>query len=151
MNIRILMLGALSLASAAAMACTSLIAAPGATVSGSSMITYAADSHTLYGALYHQPAADHGKGAVRPVVEWDTGKLLGEIPEVSHTYSTLGNMNEHGLTISESTWGGRPELEGSGLIDYGSLIYITLQRAKTAREAIKVMTDLDENKWSTTK
>ena len=101
------------------------------------MITYAADSHTLYGALYHQPAADHAKGAMREVVEWDTGRHLGSIPEVAHTYSTMGNMNEHGLTIAESTWGGRPELEGSGLIDYGSLIYITLQRAKTAREAVK--------------
>ncbi len=133
---------ALSMMSAAAMACTSLIAAPGATENGSSRITYAADSHTLYGALYHQPAADHAKGAMRDVVEWDTGKHLGQIEEVGHTYATMGNMNEHGLTIAESTWGGRPELEGSGLIDYGSLIYITLQRAKTAREAIKVMTGL---------
>ncbi len=133
---------ALSMMSAAAMACTSLIAAPGATENGSSMITYAADSHTLYGALYHQPAADHAKGAMRDVVEWDTGKHLGQIEEVGHTYATMGNMNEHGLTIAESTWGGRPELEGSGLIDYGSLIYSTLQRAKTAREAIKVMTGL---------
>ncbi len=133
---------ALSMMSAAAMACTSLIAAPGATENGSSLITYAADSHTLYGALYHQPAADHAKGAMRDVVEWDTGKHLGQIEEVGHTYATMGNMNEHGLTIAESTWGGRPELEGSGLIDYGSLIYITLQRAKTAREAIKVMTGL---------
>ena len=133
---------ALSMMSAAAMACTSLIAAPGATENGSSMITYAADSHTLYGALYHQPAADHAKGAMRDVVEWDTGKHLGQIEEVGHTYATMGNMNEHGRTIAESTWGGRPELEGSGLIDYGSLIYITLQRAKTAREAIKVMTGL---------
>ncbi len=104
------------------MACTSLIAAPGATENGSSMITYAADSHTLYGALYHQPAADHAKGAMRDVVEWDTGKHLGQIEEVGHTYATMGNMNEHGLTIAESTWGGRPELEGSGLIDYGSSI-----------------------------
>lgn len=125
-----------------ALACTSLIATPGATDKGSSMVTYAADSHTLYGALYHQAAADHPKGAMRPVVEWDTGKLLGEIPEVPHTYSTIGNMNEHGLTIAESTWGGRPELEGSGTVDYGSLIYITLQRARTAREAVKIMTDL---------
>lgn len=106
------------------------------------MVTYAADSHTLYGALYKQDAADHAPGTMRDVVEWDTGKLLGQIPEVAHTYSTIGNMNEHGLTISESTWGGREELAGSGLIDYGSLIYITLQRAKNAREAIKVMTDL---------
>lgn len=124
------------------LACTSLIAGKDATVDGSVLITYAADSHNLYGELYRQPAADHPKGTMRPVVEWDTHKLLGEIPEVPHTYSTVGNMNEHGLTISESTWGGRPELEGSGLVDYGSLIYITLQRARNAREAIKVMTDL---------
>lgn len=124
-------------------ACTSLIATPGATAPGEgSLITYAADSHTLYGELYRQPAADHAKGAMRKVVEWDTGKLLGEIPEVAHTYATIGNMNEHGLTIAESTWGGRHELAGSGLIDYGSLIYITLQRARTAREALDVMTDL---------
>ena len=125
-----------------ALACTSLIAAPGATADGSSMITYAADSHVLYGELYNQPAADHPAGAMRKVIEWDTHKPLGEIPEVAHTYATIGNMNEHGLTIAESTWAGRPELAGSGLIDYGSLIYITLQRARTAREAVKVMTDL---------
>ncbi len=124
-------------------ACTSLIAAPGATnPADGTMITYAADSHTLYGELYRQPAADHPEGSMRPVVEWDTGRLLGSIPEVAHTYSTIGNMNEHGLTIAESTWGGRPELEGSGLIDYGSLIYITLQRARTAREALDIMTGL---------
>lgn len=133
---------AVALAAPEASACTSLIAAPGATADGSSIITYAADSHTLYGELYRQPAADHAAGTMRPVVEWDTGKLLGEIPEAPHTYATIGNMNEHGLTIAESTWGGRPELEGSGIIDYGSLIYITLQRAKTAREAIDVMTGL---------
>ena len=133
---------AVAVAAPEASACTSLIAAPGATADGSSIITYAADSHTLYGELYRQPAADHAAGTMRPVVEWDTGKLLGEIPEAPHTYATIGNMNEHGLTIAESTWGGRPELEGSGIIDYGSLIYITLQRAKTAREAIDVMTGL---------
>lgn len=126
----------------AALACTGLIAGKKATVDGSVIVTYAADSHTLYGELYHQPAADHAPGTMRTVTEWDTGKRLGEIPEVPHTYSTLGNMNEHGLTIAESTWGGREELQGSGLIDYGSLIYITLQRAKTAKEAIKVMTSL---------
>ena len=123
-------------------ACTSLIAAKGATADGSVMVTYAADSHNLYGELYRQPAADHAPGTMRPVIEWDTNKRLGEIPEVAHTYSTVGNMNEHGLVIAESTWGGREELAGTGLIDYGSLIYITLQRAKTAREAIKVMTGL---------
>lgn len=129
-------------APAAADACTSLIAAKGATADGSVMITYAADSHNLYGELYSQPAEDHAPGDMRQVVEWDTGKLLGQIPQVAHTYSTIGNMNEHGLTISESTWGGHPQLQGSGMIDYGSLIYITLQRAKTAREAIDVMTNL---------
>ncbi len=123
-------------------ACTSLIATAGASADGSTMITYAADSHTLYGELYNQPAADHPKGAMRKIVDWDSGVERGAIPEVAHTFATIGNMNEHGLTIAESTWGGRPELEGSGLIDYGSLIYITLQRARTAREAIKVMTDL---------
>lgn len=123
-------------------ACTSLIAAKGATSDGSVFVTYAADSHVLYGELYNQPAADHPKGAMRDVVDWDSGRLLGQIPEVPHTYTTIGNMNEHGLTIAESTWGGRPELEGSGMIDYGSLMYITLQRARTAREAIDVMTGL---------
>ena len=123
-------------------ACTSLIATPGATANGSSMITYAADSHVLYGELYNQPAANHAAGTMRPVVDWDTRTPLGEIPEAAHTYATIGNMNEHGLTIAESTWGGREELKGSGTIDYGSLIYITLQRARTAREAITVMTDL---------
>lgn len=125
-----------------AAACTSLVAAKGATADGSVLVTYAADSHNLYGELYRQPAADHPRGAMRPVIEWDTNKRLGEIPEVAHTYSTVGNMNEHGLVIAESTWGGRDELAGTGMIDYGSLIYITLQRAKTAREAIKVMTQL---------
>lgn len=144
MNIkRIASVAALAASSAAiAVACTSLIATPGATTDNSSIVTYAADSHTLYGELYHQPAADHQPGEMRKVYDWDSGKYLGEIPEVAHTYRTIGNMNEHGLTISESTWGGREELAGSGMIDYGSLIYITLQRARTAREAIDIMTDL---------
>lgn len=136
------MMAMLAIASPRAEACTSLIATPGATADSSAMVTYAADSHVLYGELYNQPAADHAPGSKRAVHEWDTGKYLGEIEEVPHTYATIGNMNEHGLTIAESTWGGRAELAGSGLIDYGSLIYITLQRARTAREAIKVMTDL---------
>lgn len=135
-------LAAATMSVADADACTSLIASRGASADGSTMITYAADSHTLYGELYNQPAADHPKGAMRKIVDWDSGIERGEIPEVAHTYATIGNMNEHGLTIAESTWGGRHELEGSGLIDYGSLIYITLQRARNAREAIKVMTDL---------
>lgn len=133
------------LAPAGADACTNLIAGKKATKDGSTMVTYAADSHTLYGALYHQAAADHKPGTMRKVINWDTGKYMGEIPEVAHTYNVVGNMNEHQLVIAESTWGGLPELvdtTGRSIIDYGSLIYITLQRARTAREAIDVMADL---------
>lgn len=130
-------------ATAEALACTSLIATPGATADGSTLATYAADSHTLYGELYSSPAADWPKDAKRVIKEWDTGRILGSIPQVAHTYATMGNMNEHGLTIAESTFGGRSELEDpESLIDYGSLIYITLERARDARDAIRVMTDL---------
>lgn len=128
---------------AGAWACTSLIAGAGATADGSVMITYAADSHTLYGALTSSPAADWHPGDMRQIVEWDTGKPLGSIPQVPHTYAVNGNMNEHQLAIVESTWGGRPELVDTlGLIDYGTLIQLGLERARTAREAIQVMTDL---------
>ena len=124
-------------------ACTNFIITKGASSTGSCMVTYAADSHTLYGELYFQPAADHPAGSFREVIEWDSGKRLGQIPEVAHTYSVIGNMNEHQLVIGETTYGGRSELwKTPGLIDYGSLIYITLQRAKTAREAIKVISGL---------
>ena len=124
-------------------ACTNFIITKGASTSGSCMVTYAADSHTLYGELYFMPAADHPAGSFRDVIEWDSGKLLGQIPEVAHTYSVVGNMNEHQLVIGETTYGGRSELwKTPGLIDYGSLIYITLQRAKNAREAIKVISGL---------
>ena len=124
-------------------ACTSLLAGKNATADGSTLITYAADAHTLYGALNFMPAASHDKGAMREVRDWDTNKRWGEIPEVAHTYKVVGNMNEHQLTITESTWSCKHELvDTTGIIDYGSLIYITLQRAKTAREAIKVMTSL---------
>ena len=87
-----------------AFGCTSLIATKGAMADGSNVVTYAADSHSLYGELYHQPAADYPKDAMRKVYEWDTGKYLGEIPEVAHTYNVVGNMNEHQLVIAESTW-----------------------------------------------
>ena len=126
-----------------AWACTSLIAGKQATADGSVLVTYSADSHTLYGALTSSPAADWPKGSMRKIVEWDTNKPLGEIEQVEHTYAVVGNMNEHQLTIVESTWGGRPELvDTTGIIDYGSLIQLGLERAKTAREAIKVMTGL---------
>ncbi len=124
-------------------ACTNFLITKGASKDGSCMITYAADSHVLYGELYFWAAADHPVGTMLDVYEWDTGKFLGKIKQVPHTYSVVGNMNEHQLSIGETTYGGREELvDSKGIIDYGSLIYITLQRAKTAREAIKVMTDL---------
>mgnify|MGYP003559026673 FL=1 len=110
------------------------------------MISYAADSHVLYGELYHYPAADYPEGSMRQIVEWDTGRYVGQIPEVAHTYNVVGNMNEWQLAIAETTYGGLEGLENpEGLIDYGSLIYITLQRSKTAREAIKTMAELVAN------
>ena len=126
-----------------AWACTNLIVGKAASADGSTIISYAADSHTLYGDLQYLPAADHKPGEMRKIIDWDSGKYLGEIPEVAHTYAVVGNINEHQVTIGESTWGGRHELEDTtGIIDYGSLIYIALQRAKTAREALTIMTDL---------
>ena len=107
------------------------------------MVSYAADSHGLYGALYHTPGGKHKAGALLPVYEWDTGRYLTDIPQAAETWSTIGNMNEHSLVIAETTYGGRPELaDPTGRMDYGSLIYITLQRAKTAREAIGVIAEL---------
>ena len=124
-------------------ACTGILVGKKASVDGSVMISYSADSHTLYGEMYHWPAAIWAQNAMLEVIEWDSGKPLGQIPQVAQTYSVVGNMNEHQLAITESTFGGRPELEDTtGIIDYGSLIYIALQRAKTAREAIQVMTSL---------
>ncbi|MBE5032986.1 dipeptidase [Gallalistipes aquisgranensis] len=124
-------------------ACTNFIITRGASTDSSVMVTYAADSHQLYGALYYRPARDYRPGETLKIYEWDTGRYLGEIPQVAHTYQTVGNMNEHQLIIGETTYGGRPELEDStGIMDYGSLIYITLQRAKTAREAIDVIVNL---------
>ncbi|KGL48892.1 dipeptidase [Porphyromonas gulae] len=124
-------------------ACTNLIVAKGASTDGSVIISYSADSHTLYGELYHWAARDWAKGTMRQIIEWDTNKPLGFIPEVAHTYNVIGNVNEHQVAIAETTWGGRPELaESDGIMDYGSLIYVALQRSKTAREAIDVMTNL---------
>ena len=139
---KIYLILALCSAWVAGMACTNFVVGKDASVDGSTMVSYAADSYSLYGFLRHSPAADHPKGAVREVKDWDTGKPLCTIPQVAHTYNVVGNMNEHQLTIGETTWGGRPELEIGEGIDYGSLIYIALERCKTAREAIKCMTDL---------
>ena len=134
---------AIMLSGMEAFACTGLLVGKKASVDGSVMISYAADSHTLYGELYRWPAATWPKGAMLDIIEWDTHKPLGQIPQVEQTYSVVGNMNEHQVAITESTFGGRPELvDTTGIMDYGSLIYVTLQRSKTAREAIRIMTDL---------
>ncbi len=127
----------------AADACTNVIVTKGASADGSCMVTYAADSHQLFGELYFRPAANHPAGSLLDVYDWDSGFYRGKIAQVPHTYQTVGNMNEHQLIIMETTFGGRPDLENkNGIIDYGSLIYITLQRARTAREAIKIIDEL---------
>lgn len=138
-----LTLCAITIAIAQSWACTNLIVGRHASTDGSTIVSYSADSYGLFGELYHYPAGTHAKGTMRPIHEWDTGKYLGEIPEARTTYNVIGNMNEHQLTITETTFGGREELvDTTGIIDYGSLIYIALQRSKSAREAIQVMTDL---------
>lgn len=124
-------------------ACTNFLITKGASADGSCMISYSADSHVLYGELYHWAAADYPEGTLLDVYEWDTGKYLGKIKQAAHTYNVVGNMNENQVSIGETTFGGREELvDTTGLVDYGSLIYIALQRSKTAREAIKIMTGL---------
>ena len=131
------------LSSAKLMACTNFIITKGASKEGSCMVSYSADSHTLYGELYHWYAADYPAGTMMDVVEWDSGNFKGKIPQVAHTYNVVGNMNEHQLAIAETTYGGLDTLAApNGIIDYGSLIYITLQRAKNAREAIKWICEL---------
>ena len=123
--------------------CTNFLISRGATTDSSTMITYAADSHVLYGELYYRPAMDHKPNSKFKVYEWDTGKYLGKIKQVEHTYAVVGNMNEHQVAIGETTYTGRPELQDTtAIMDYGSLMYITLQRAGTAREAILIMDDL---------
>lgn len=126
-------------------ACTNVIITPGASKDGSSIVSYAADSHQLYGELYFTPAARFGAGSSLQIREWDTQRPLGAIAQVSRTYQTVGNMNQYQLVIAETTWGGRSELfpgKDAVGIDYGSLIYVTLQRAKTAREAIEIIVSL---------
>ncbi|MBN1348631.1 C69 family dipeptidase [candidate division KSB1 bacterium] len=124
-------------------ACTNFLISKGASKDGSTLITYAADSHVLYGELYYTPPGKHLPGSMLDVYEWDSGKFLGQIKQVEETHTVVGNMNEYQVSIGETTWGGREELQDStAIMDYGSLMYIALQRSKTAREAIKVMTDL---------
>lgn len=123
-----------------AQACTNFIFTKGSTTDGSVMITYTADSHTLYGELYYKPAKDYPENTKMDIYEWDTGKHLGQIKQAKHTFSVVGNMNEHQLAIGETTFGGREELvDTNGIMDYGSLIYVALQRCRTAREAIELI------------
>ena len=131
------------LSSIPADACTNVIITRGASTDGSSIVSYAADSHVLYGELYFQPAAKWKAGAMLPITEWDTYRPTGQIPQVAQTFQTMGNMNQHQLIIAETTWGGREEqVNEDGIMDYGSLIYVTLQRARTAREAISTIVEL---------
>lgn len=125
-------------------ACTNFLVTKGASNDGSTFISYAADSHVLYGELYHWPAAIYEEGAMLDIYEWDTGKFLGQIKQAKETYNVVGNMNEYQVAIGETTYGGKPELgsQAGAIIDYGNMMFIALQRSKTAREAIKVMTEL---------
>ena len=120
-------------------ACTNFLVGKNASSDGSTIISYAADSYGMFGFLHFVPAADHPEGAMRDVQDWDTGRPLGQIPQIAHTYSVVGNTNEHQVTIGETTWGGREALWDTVGVDYGSLIYIALERSKTAREAIECM------------
>ena len=142
---RQIILSALALVATGTLACTNFIVGKKASKDGSVICSYSADSYGMFTGLRHQPAAKHEPGEMRKVYEWDTNKYLGEIPEAAETYNTIGNINEWQVTIGETTYGGREEMvDKTGIIDYGSLIYIALQRAKTAREAIQVMTSLVE-------
>lgn len=136
-------LSMMTMISVDSIACSNILVTKGASADGSCMISYAADSHQLYGELYYLKGGFWDKGAMRDVVEWDTGKFLGRIPQAPVTYKRVGNMNEHQLIVAETTYGGRHELwDSTGVMDYGSLIYIALERATTAREAIDVIVSL---------
>ncbi|MCF0176733.1 MAG: C69 family dipeptidase, partial [Bacteroidales bacterium] len=138
----ILCLSALGI-STAADACSNILVTRGASSDGSNMVSYTADSHELYGNLRYRPAGNWEEGSMLKVFDWDSGRYLTDIPQPTHTWQTVGNMNEKQLIITETTYGGRPELwDSTGRMDYGSMIYIALQRASTAREAIEVMTGL---------
>ena len=124
-------------------ACSNFIVGKKASVDGSVMCSYSADDYGMFQNLCHYPAAKHAKGEMRKIYDWDTNKYHGEIPEAAQTYSVIGNINEWQVTIGETTYGGREEMvDSTGIMDYGSLIYVALQRSKSAREAIKVMTTL---------
>ena len=144
MKRQLLLLTVLS-AAICAPACTNFIVGKKASVDGSVICSYNADSYGAFMNLAHYPAGKHAAGEMRKIYEWDTNKYLGEIPEAPETWNVIGNSNEWQVTIGETTFGGREEMtDSTGIIDYGSLIYITLQRSKTAREALQVMTSLVE-------
>ena len=135
----------LSTAATSASACTNYIVGKKASVDGSVMVSYNADDYGMFGHLCHYPAGTHPKGTMRKIYDWDSGEYHGEIPEAPVTYNVIGNINEFQLSIAETTYGGREEMvDPTGILDYGSLIYVALQRSKTAREAISVMTSLVE-------
>ena len=140
------LLFAITLSADQLIACTNLIVSKGASKDGSVMITYAADSHTRYGALFFYPGGKHKNGSMLDIIHYENGKLLGQIPESPETYTVVGFMNEHQVAIGEDTWGGLDSLSSQqgAILDYGSLMKIGLQRSKTAREMIRVMTDLVE-------
>ena len=126
----------------AAFACTNFVVGKDASSDGSTILSYAADSYGMFGFLHFAPAQDWPEGAMREVKDWDTGRPQGVIPQVAHTYTVVGNMNENQVAIGETTWGGREELWDTVGVDYGSIIYIALERSKTAREAIEWMITL---------
>lgn len=145
MRIRHFVLALFTFVSLTLYPCTNFIVTKGASTDGSTMVTYTADSYTFYGTLYHSLPGVYPEGTLVKIYEWDTGKYLGSIKQASQIYNVIGNMNEFQVVIGETTFGGREELvDPKGVMDYGSLIYIALQRSKTAREAIKIMTDLVE-------
>ena len=138
-----MLLSAFLMAATAAMACTNFIVGKKASADGSVICSYNADDYGLFIGLCHYPAGKHAKGEMRDIIDWDTHKYIGQIPEAPETYNVIGNINEYQVTMGETTYGGREEMvDTTGGIDYGSLIYLGLQRSKTAREAIKVMTTL---------
>ena len=136
----------IALSAQTAQSCTNFLITKSVSGGCGNIITYAADSHQLYGCLYHWESADHPQGSVRKIYDWDSGRYMGEIPEAGHTYNVVGNINEHQLSIAETTYGGLQVLEGQdgAIIDYGSLIYLALQRCASAREAIRFMAGITD-------
>lgn len=142
-SLRSALLAVAALPAAAAFGCTNFIVTPGASADGSTFISYNADDYGMFGSLCHYPAGVHAKGSLRDIVNWDTHVWAGQIPEAAETYNVIGNINEFQVAIGETTYGGREEMvDETGLLDYGTLIYLALQRSRTAREAIEVMTSL---------